>query len=66
MVSLHSSASSCVPLGLCVPNFGEEGKRMKSGLACVNVALDSFRHIRLQGKEGTAETFLVVSDSVWK
>jgi len=25
MVSLHLSASSCVPPGLCAPNFGGEG-----------------------------------------
>ena len=57
MVSLHPSASSCVPLGLCAPNFGEEGKRMKFGLACVNVVLDSFRHIRLQGRKGLQRHF---------
>lgn len=39
---------------------------MKFGLACENVVLDSFRHVRLQCKEETAETFMVVSDDVSK
>lgn len=64
MVSLNSSTSICVPL--TYNNFGKEGKRMKFGLACENVVLESFRHVRLQCKEETAETFMVVSDDVSK
>lgn len=57
MVSLYPSASSFMPLGLYAPYFGQEGKRIKSGLTCVNVALHFFIHIRLQGEEGNADTF---------
>lgn len=57
MVSLHHSTSSCVPPGLCAPNFGGEGETMKFGLTCVNVALYSFRNRSLQSEKGTAETF---------
>lgn len=57
MVSLHTSASSRLPLALCAPRFGEGRKRMKFGLTCINVARYFFRHIRFQGKEGTTEIF---------
>ena len=65
MVSLYPSASICVPLHVTL-NFGKERKRMKFGLACKNVVLDSFRHVRLQCEEETAETFMVVSNGVSK